>query len=184
MNMIANRYDAVLKPFKLRFVVAALLLLSVAVVTVSQMRTRRLLENKLETLTSAQSGLVKVKAANANLKSALTVLQTQFSQIPKNSSPEMVLYSKTDEIKSRLNPDEMAVSAAEKKGGEATLQYDLTFNNPDFNKLLNDVSYLHGGVFPLTPVNSLTVSQSGTGAAEGVSFKISGRVISIEKSKP
>ena len=163
---------------------AAALLLGMAIVCVSQLRSRLLLEKTLESLTRAQSGLAHVKEANTNRRHALTALQSQFGQGAQNSSPEMVLYGKIDEIKARLNPDDMTITSVEKKGGEASLQYTLSFNTTDFNTLLNAVSYLYGSLFPLAPVSSVVITHSETSGTTGVSAKVAGKVISIEKTNP
>ncbi len=184
MTHIASRYESDLKPLKMRFFIAAALLLIVAIASVRQLRSRILLEQLSADLIRAQSGLARVKEANANRRRALTALQSQLSQFAQNSSPEMVLYRKIDEIKARLSPDNMTIGAVEKKGGEASLPYSLVFNNPDFNNLLNAVSYLHGAVFPLSPVSSVAIMRSDpSGTGEG-SFTISGKVITSEKTKP
>lgn len=184
MNEITTTYEGSLKPFKMRFFMAAALFLAVALAGVSQQRSRLTLEKSRDGLSRAQNGLARVKEANTNRKHALTVLKSQYGEGVKNSSPEMVLYGKIEEIKARLNPDDMTITAVEKKSGEASLQYSLTFRNPDFNTLLNAVSYLHGAVFPLSPVSSVVAAQSEASGAGGISFKVSGRVITIEKTKP
>jgi hypothetical protein len=177
-------YDDNITPLKRRFFIAAGLVLILAVAGVSLLRSRRLLAKTHESLTRAQSGLDRVKAANANRRLVLATLKSQFGQSAQNSSPEIILYGKVDQIKARLNPDDMTITAIEKKGGEASLQYTLAFNNPDFNTLLNAVNYLQEIVFPLTPVSSIAVAQSEVRGVAGVSFKVSGKIITSEKTKP
>jgi hypothetical protein len=71
-----------------------------------------------------------------------------------------------------------------RKREEKRLQYTLTFNNPEFNNLLNAVSYLHGAVFPLTPVSSVAITRSEVSGAAVITSKVTGKIISIEKTKP
>jgi hypothetical protein len=123
MSHLASRYESDLKPLKMRFFMAAALLLAVAVVCVSQLRSRLLLEQTFEGLTRAQSGLAQVKEAITNRKHILAMLQTQFGLGVQNSSPEMILYGKIDEIKTRLHPDDITITPVEKKGGEASPVY-------------------------------------------------------------
>lgn len=181
MKHAANRFENDLRPLKVRFLIAAALFLVVAIVSVSQFRWRRHLEKTSEELTRAKSGLVRVREANVNRRLVLTALQSKFAQGAQNSSPEMVLYTKIDDIRASLKPDDMTISAVTRGGGEASIQYTLTFKNPEFNNLLNTVSHLHGAVFPLTPVSSIVVTPSG---ADGVSYTVAGAVITNERIKP
>lgn len=184
MNHIKIEYEPYLKPLKTRFFIAAALLLLVATATVSQLKSRRVLEKSLEELTRAQSGLTKVKGANANRRQVLATMKAQLDQNANTSSPEMVLYRKFDELKARLNADDMTMGAIEKKGGEASLQFNLTFTNPEFNALLNTVSGLHGSTFPLTPISGIAVTHSVGKSSGGVTYKITGKIITADKVKP
>ena len=183
MNQNASGYTDVLKPLKVRFFIAATLLLAVAVTSTQLYKSRTSLKNTLEGLAKAQSGLIRVKEAIANRRLLLTTLQTQLGQGSHSNSPEVILYQKVDEIKARLNPEDMTITAVEKKAGEASLLYTLTFNSKDFNSLLNAINYLHGAVFPSSPVSSVAVTQSA-GEKAGVSFKVTGRIVTSEKPKP
>ena len=117
MNQEANRYGGDLKPVMVLFFLSAALLLMVAIGAVTQMRSRLLLEKTFESLTRAKSGLVRVREANENRKQALKALQSLFGQDSKSHSPEIILYGKMDEVKSRTNPDDMTLSAVDKAGG-------------------------------------------------------------------
>ncbi len=181
MNSTTSRYGNSLKPFKVRFFIAAALFLAVAVICVSQRRSHAMLEKTFNSLVLAQSGRAQVKEADANRRQVLKALQSQVGQDAKNDSPEIILYGKTDEIKARLNPDEMTITAMEQKGEESALQYTLTFNDPDFNDLLNAVNYLHESVFPMAPVSAITITRTGTSEAPGVSFNISGKIILVRR---
>ncbi len=184
MNPIENRYENNLKPLKNRFFVVAGLFLIVAIAFVTAQRNRRQLESTFDNLTRAQGGLTRVKEANANRRHVLAALKSQFGQGAQIMSPEMVIYGKVEEIKARLNPDDMTITAVAKGGGEASLQYTLSFSNPNFNNLLNAISYLHGSVFPLTPVSSVAITQSDVKGTSGYSFNITGKVITSGKTKP
>ena len=179
-----NAYDNILIPLKRRFFIATALLFVVAIACVTQMRSRRQLEKTSDDVIRAQAGLTRVKVANANRKQALAAIRSQLDQNTQQNSPEMVLYRKVDELAANLNPDGMTTSSIENKGGEATLLFTLDFNNPDFNALLNTVSTLHAATFPMTPVSAITVSQSDGKGSSGVSYKVSGKIITSVKAKP
>lgn len=184
MNQLTGGYEIGLKPLKRRFYISAALFLFVAVVCSSQARRHKLLATTLEELTRAQVGLAQVKAASANRQQTLAALQAQLGQGSLQSSPEMIIYRKTDELKAVLKPDDMTITTIEKKGGEASLQYTLTFNNHDYNTLLNAVSALHTAVFPLTPVSAIAVTQADAKGGGGISYKVTGKIITSEKTKP
>jgi hypothetical protein len=175
-----NRLKAVTK----FFYIAAALLLAVGIASVVQTRSRKVLEKTLKEVTLAQEGLTRIKAATTNRRQTLAAIKSQLDQNTTQSSPEMILYRKFDELKARLNADDMTMVSFEKKGGEAALQFALTFNNPDFNALLNIVSTLHGGTFPLTPVSSIAVTQADGKGAGGVTYKITGKIVTRDKVRP
>lgn len=179
-----NGYENNLKPVVRRFYIAAALLLAIAIVSVAQTRNRKLLEMTLREVTRTEGGVSRIKEATANRRQALEAIKSQLDHNARSSSPEMVLYRKYDEIKARLTPDEMSMTALEKKGGEASLQFTLTFNNPDFNTLLNTVSGLHGSTFPMTPVSAITVAQANGKGSCGVTYKVTGKIITDDKAKP
>ena len=184
MSDFKKNYEDNLMPLKMRFFIAAGLFLIVAITFVTVQRNRRQLEKTFDNLTQGQGGFNRVKEANANRRQVLTALKSQFGQGTQIMSPEMVIYGKIEEIKARLNPDDMTINTVDKSGGEASLQYTLSFSNHDFNNLLNAISYLHGSVFPLTPVNSVTITQSDAKGTNRATFDITGKVITIGKTKP
>ena len=184
MSSVANSREMELTGLKKRFYIAAALCLIVAVGWVNQQRRRVLLEKTVKELTGAESGLRQVKAANANRRQVLAALQSKFAQGAGSRSSEMVLYEKVDELNTTLKPDDMIISGIEKKEGEASLQFTLIFNNPDFTALLNMVSALHTAVFPLTPISSITVTQADAKGNGGVSFRVVGKIVVSEKTKP
>ncbi|MDD2851524.1 MAG: hypothetical protein PHY09_06430 [Desulfuromonadaceae bacterium] len=166
------------------FFIAAALLLLAAVAWITELRQRIVLEKSLKELARAQSGLSRLKAASASRRQMITTLQSQLGQGPVKKSPEMVLYEKSEEMQTALKADDMIFSGIAKNGGEASLQFTLTFNNPDYTTLLNTVSSLHTAAFPLTPISSIVVTQSSVKGTEGLSVKVVGKIITIEKAKP
>jgi hypothetical protein len=179
-----NIYESDIRPLKKRFWAAAALLLVVAVVCVSQIRTWRLLEKTHDELVKAKSGLMRVREGSANRRTILTTLKSQYMLNTAGSSAERLVYGKIDDLKARLNPDEVAISAIEKKEGVVSLPYSFKFINPNYNDFLNSVSYLEGSAFPLTVVNSVAVTQVETGGKGALTCTVSGKVLISEKSKP
>jgi cytoskeletal protein RodZ len=184
MNTIVNSSKASVRFLKMWFFIVAAILLAVAVTWVSQLKQRVILEKTLKELTLAESGLKRIREASANHRKVLAAIQSQFDQNTGKKSQEMILYEKVDEMKTALKPDNLTISRIEKKGGEASLQFTLTFNNLDYPALLNIAGSLHAAVFPLTQVNSIDIKQSDSKTTRGVSFKITGKIITIGKSKP
>jgi hypothetical protein len=164
--------------------VAAALFLVSATVCASQVRIRKVQEMTLEGLNRSLTGLQNVRAASANRRQALAAIQSQFGHGGQHISAELVLYSKVDEIKTRLNPNDMTISAVEKKDGEVSIQYTLKLTGQDFNTLLNSISYLHGSVFPLAPVSSVIIARSDAKGTGGVSSMVTGKIITSEIKKP
>jgi hypothetical protein len=184
MNTIVSKYEKDLRPPKVRFWITATLLFFAAVACVNQIRHRMLQEKTYAELVRAKAGLDVLKAANANRRQTLAALTSQFGSGSEKLSPERVIYRKLDEIKSRFSQADLAVTAIERKGGEVSLPYTLKFSNYDYSEFLNAINYLQESSFPLTPVNSIVISQTENAGEAGVLLTLTGKVLTIDKSKP
>jgi hypothetical protein len=179
-----SSYATDIKPLQKRFWIVTTLLLLVAIACVSQIRNRRLLEKTHTELLKARVGLGKVRDASANRKTVLATLKSQYMQKTGGTSPERLIYGKIDELKARLNPDDVTIGAIEKKEGEVSLQYTFKFTNPNYNDFLNTVSYLEGSVFPLTVVSTVAITQADAGGKGVLSGTVNGKIITSEMIKP
>jgi hypothetical protein len=179
-----NEYELHMMPLKKRFWLSVALFLVMAMVCTSMLRARRLQGRTQAELVKAQAGLAKLKVTNLNRRNALGILKTEYLLGVTNISDERLLYSKMDELKARLKPDDLTVSGIEKKGGTVSLPYTLKFINTDYNDFLNTISYLEGAVFPFTTVNSVTIAQADAGGKNVVAFTINGKVLTSESKKP
>lgn len=184
MSRTDTQYEIAIRPLKIRFWIAAALFLVVAMAAAQLARTQRLQEKTYSELVRAKGGFDKLKDANSNRRQALAVLKAQLGNRADKNSPESVIYTKLDEIKERLRPDDLTVTAIERKGGEVSLPYTLKFNNYDYNRFLNAISYLQEGILPLTPVHSVTITQADDSGKGMVLFTITGKVLTNQKSKP
>lgn len=178
-----NNSTISLNMLKRWFFLAAALLLLVAVAWVTELRQRVVLEKSLKELTRAENGLSQIKAASESRRQAIAALQSRFGQGPAKRSPEMVLYEKAEEMQASFKSNDMVISGIAKIGGEASMPFTLTFNNPDYTTLLNTVSSLHTAVFPLTPISSVEVAQSTVKGSEGLSVRVVGKIVTIENTK-
>ena len=184
MNPTIDRYELGLKPLKLRFLIAAALFLALAATVAVHERNRRVLEKTDGELTRAKGGLAQVKEASINRRIALTTLKSQLFKDTETGSPERHIYGKVDEIKERLKPDDMSITALEKKEGTVSLTYTLKFINTNYCELLNAVSYLQQDEFPFAPVNSIALAQAEQNGKGVVEFTITGSVLTPDRSKP
>lgn len=184
MNFAKNQYEADLMPVKIRFWVAAVLFLVLAVTCVSQTRTWRLQEKTCAELTRAKTGLARLRGATLNRKEALARMKAQPVDNTEHKTPEMLVYWKLDEIKERLRTDDVTVASIEKKGDKVSLPYTLKFNNHSYHEFINAVRYLQKSSSPWTPISSLTISQSGDPGKGAVIFTIAGNVLVNGRGKP
>jgi hypothetical protein len=179
-----SKYEADITPLIRRFWIATALLLIAAIVCVALTRTRRLMEKTHDGLLKARAGLGRVREAGESREKALATLKTLYMQSSAGTSPERLIYAKIDELNTRLRPDDMTISAIEKKGGEVSLQYTFKFINPNYNELLNNVSYLGGNIFPLTTVSTVTIAQAEAGGKSVLNCTVTGKVLTSEKNGP
>jgi hypothetical protein len=184
MNGFMNNSTISVNTLKRWFSLAAALLLLMAVAWITELRQRVVLEKHLKELTRAESGLSQVKAAANSRRQVIAALQSRFGQSLAKKSPEMVLYEKAEEMQTSHKADNIIISGIAKTGGEASMQFTLTFTNPDYTTLLNTVTSLHTAPFPLTPISSVEVAQSSVKGAEGLSARVIGRIVTIENTKP
>jgi hypothetical protein len=184
MNGTDHGYELGLKPLKLRFLIVATLFIALAASVAIHERSRRVLEKTGSELTRAKSGLAQVKEASMNRRVALANIKSQIFMDSGSGSPEGLIYGKVDEIKARLKPDDMTITALEKKEGNVSLTYTLKFINTNYCEMLNAVSHLQQDVFPFAPVNTIALApaeQNGKGVVE---FTIIGSVLTPDRSKP
>ena len=177
MNLTPDRYQSALRPAQLRFRQALGLFLVAALACISQLRTGRNLEHTRAELTRARTGLARVRAANHNASQDLAILQAGFAQGADGQSAERLIYGRIDELKSRFRPDQLTISALERRGGELSLQYTLQFDNPDYNEFLNLVGYLERAAFPFSPVDSVTLAGDRANRGKTISCTVSGKLL-------
>ena len=184
MSLIASRGEMDIKPFVQRFRMAAALLLVAALACASQVRTRRLLEQTHGDLVRAESGLDRVRQASRERRHALTTLKAQYLPGDTHLSAERILYERIDDLKARFSPQEMNVSALERRGEEVSLQYSLKFVNPNYGDFLNTVGYLDGAVFPSSLVSAVEVTRVDVAGKAMLSCSVSGKLLSSAKGGP
>ncbi|MBI2353987.1 MAG: hypothetical protein HYV06_02970 [Deltaproteobacteria bacterium] len=184
MNLVTNRYENAIKPLKRRFWIGAALFIVLSTACAAQERERRKLEKTHKELVRAKDGLARVRQAILNRKHSLETLRTQLGQGVEKSSSERLIYGRIDDIQSRLKPDDISITAMEKKGGDASLQYTLKFTNTSYSNFINAVCYLQQTVFPFTPVDSITVSQAEVNGRGVVAFTVVGKVLSLDRGLP
>jgi len=182
MTPTASRYENDIKRLRKPFLIAAALFLAAATIFASQLRTLRSEQKTYQEHLRAQSGLARVREAVANRRQVLAHPGVAQPRELSASSPDRLIYGRIDDMKARLKPDDMTITVLEKKGGEVSIQYTLTFLNPRYCDLLNNVGYLQRCDYLYTPVNSLAVSQAAVQGRGGVSFLVKGTVLSPERS--
>lgn len=184
MKSTSGRYESSLNKLKTAFMLTVALTVAVAVVAVVQVKERRALEKSIEELTQVKAGLERVRVANANRRQVLAAIRSQYDRSDRTGSAEMVLYRKYDELQSDLNPDEISAPGIERKGGEVSLPFVITFNNPDFNVLLNTANALHGNLSPLMPVSAVSIVQGEGRGAGSLICSITGKIVTSDRVKP
>ncbi len=179
-----NRYHASATQFKRNFILASLLFLAVSTAFSLMERERRKISRLEKELASVDTGLARLHVAVENHRLAIASLKSLFREKGGAMTQEREIYSKVDQMSRIYKPDELVVGAVEKKGDEAFLKFTMTFRNGDFSSILNCIGRLERNVFPFTPVDSVSISQteeSGRGFSPVV---ISGRVISPVRGEP
>ena len=184
MNTSDNRYEPGITPVKRVFLIAAAVFLLLATIVALQERKRLVLVKTIEELDRAKGGGAQIKTATLNRRQALPIIKSMFVPGSESLSPERLVYGKVDEIRTRLKPDDMTITALEEKGGCVSLQYTLKFANPKYNELLNTISQLQQNVFPFTPVNGIALTQTERNGKGAVEFTISGSVLTHDRHTP
>jgi hypothetical protein len=184
MTQAPSRYENDIRPLRRPFLIAAGLFLASATIFASQLRTLHSEQRAYQDHLRAQSGLARVREAIANRRLVLAHPGVAQPREVSGSSPDRLIYARIDDMKARLRPDDITITALEKKGGELSIQYTLTFLNPRYCELLNGVGYLQRCDYLYTPVSSLAVSQAAVKGRGGVSFIVKGTVLSPERNSP
>lgn len=176
-------YGTDISPLRKRFWIAVVFLLITAVLCVSQIRSRRVLEKTRIELLKAKAGLVLLRETSKQRKHAVETLKAMYTQGSRTSA-ERLVYGKIDELSARLKPDDVTISAIESKGDEVSLQFVFKFINPNHTDFLNNISYLEGNVFPLTMVSAVSITRTETDGKSVLTCSVTGRVLTTGKGKP
>lgn len=184
MKLESGRYDDLLITLRRRFIVMAVILFAVAMFCVYQERTCRQLDKTCKELMRAEAGLSRVKQAAASHRQTLSALKAQFERLDTNASTARVVYGRVDEIQASYKPDDMSIGNLEKKGNDVSLSYIMKFVDIDYSRFLTIVHELQRGVFPVSQVTSVLISQASSEGKGSVTFAIHGAITSIEKSQP
>lgn len=181
MKDLSGSFDAGLASLKKIFLGAAVLFLVLVTLFTLVDRKRRVLEKRQKELTRAEEGLKQVQKATLNRRQALNVITSLIPPESRVTSPEKQIYGKIDEIRTKLKADDMTIKPVERKEGNATLQYTLTFVNHDFCRFLNAISQLQQEVFPFTTVTSIDVNQKELNGKGVIEFIVGGTIMTPER---
>lgn len=77
-------------------------------------------------------------------------------------SPELQLYTRLDQIKSTLEPQEMTVTSPENKDGILSVSFTLKVRFSDYSKLVNGMGHLQTSLVPFVDFSELTLTPTGS----------------------
>jgi hypothetical protein len=96
-----------------------------------------------------------------------------------SQSPEQLLYTRLDELKSTLQLADMTVKKMENKEGVMSLGFSASLplrNALSYSAALNRLGQIETLAFPLVSIESFILEQTPAGTAEGLQIKIEGSV--------
>lgn len=92
-------------------------------------------------------------------------------------SPQLLMYSRLDEIKSRLGAPDMSVNTIQINDSERIIHFSLKIPNPDYSQVLNKLAALETEAFPFVSISSIEISNKASDASAGLTINIEGDVI-------
>ncbi len=94
-------------------------------------------------------------------------------------SPEWLIYSRIDDLKSRLQATELTVKAVENRENMIIVDFSATLPLRDagaYGRIINLLGYQETLAFPFVSIRSIQVDQSGSGTLQGLKFVVEGVV--------
>lgn len=150
--------------------VIATLLGSVLALLLRKTQSQRAL---LEQHTKIVANLPRMQAETASIQQQVNAFRQTLPAGFGSRSAGLLLYTRLDEIKSRLQPSEMTVSPLETKEGLQTVGFTLKVPVTRYGELVNDMGHLQTNLVPHVDFRELSITPK---AAEGT-IVVSGSVV-------
>jgi len=164
-----------------KFAFAALLFVSMATSLAAMTRYR---ETMLITVKQHHSLASKLDQMHRYIAEEREVIGRFKRLLPSDygaKSPQWQVYSRLDEIKSRLAAPDMTVNAVQVKGSYRIAHFSLKILNPDYSQVLNKLAALETESFPFVSINSIEISNKAS-EGSGLTMNIEGDVIMPDAS--
>jgi ACT domain-containing protein len=138
------------------------------------------LSDTLKKVQTASSNLYKMKEAaediDAVIKEAEKIITAEF----REKSPEELVLTALDAIKSKMKDAEVAGTAIEYKGNEARIPVTIKAMSRDYKTIVNNVGYLQSWRFPFFAVESVSIEKSKDKDRAGLSYEIKGALRTLK----
>lgn len=117
------------------------------------------------------TNLALMQSETALLQQQLATFRQALPADLGSQSPELLLYTRLDQIKSQLQPSEMTVTGLETKEGTTSVGFSMKVPASRYNELVNGMGRLQNGFVPLVDFHEF-----GMAATDG-SIAVAGHVI-------
>lgn len=87
-------------------------------------------------------------------------------------SPDLLLYSRLDQIKSRLQPSEMTINPPEHKDGSHRIDFTLKAPISRYSAVVNGMGQLQAELFPFTDFREITLAPTAADSTLMVSGSV------------
>ncbi len=119
------------------------------------------------------TNLPLMAAETANLQREVTAFRQGLPGTLDRRSPDLLLYTRLDQIKALLQPSEMTITGVETGNGRKTISFNLKVPAARYSALVNGMGQLQTELFPFVEFREITLNPTATDS----SIALSGRVL-------
>ncbi len=140
-------------------------------------RYRRMLSESIENQEKIVRNISRMNSSARDLSRTIAVFRGMLPQAFESSSPEWLLYSQMDGIKTLLAPKEMLVKGIDNKEGLISVDFAATMELPEsiyYSSVINRLGRMQTLICPSVDINSIAVEQSASDGRGGLKMTIEG----------
>lgn len=166
------------------YIISGILFLMVLTGVIISKRYSDSLFDTQKKLLAARSNLISMKDAQVDMGKTIADLKAVVPSDFASMTPEERIFTRLDELKSRLKNAEIIVTNMDYKGDEVSLPVTIKFSisgkaaGKNYASFVNDIGYLQSVSFPFFSISSISMVQSQDRAS--ISYEIKGALKTVK----
>lgn len=141
------------------------------------LRYRESLETLLDHHRTIRRNLTEMRKTIFETRDSITGFKRLLPNGYGQSSPQMLLYRRLDEVKTKLPSGEMAVNLLETKEGMLSLGFSLKPYTTSYGNLINTLGQLELAVFPFVSIRGISLESPAAEKPGPITITVEGALL-------